>query len=195
MLKNKHYGFVFAFSIQTIFMKKAFFILLITLVSFSCKKKIEELPPATQTGANTFGARVDGQMWIPQRFGVINASNLLEARLLGNNFFLTAQNFASSPNESEFDIVIVGLTAPGTYTLNSNTSHPNSNFSYGYYVKRKLSPLFEYITSTTYSGTVNITRFDTTSRIVSGIFAFQAGETANTAAPINVTEGRFDVKY
>ena len=176
-------------------MNKSAPMLLIFLLSFACKKKIEELPPATQTGANSFGARVDGEMWIPQRFGVINASNLLEARLLGNNFFLTAQNFASAPNETEFDIVIVGLTSTGTYTLNSNTSHPNSNSSYAYYVKRKLSPLFEWITSTTYTGSVNITRFDTAARIVSGTFAFQAGETTNTASPINVTEGRFDVKY
>jgi hypothetical protein len=176
-------------------MKKWASILLISLVSFSCKKDINELPPATQSGANTFGAKVDGEMWIPQRFGVINASNLLEARLLGDNFYLTAQNFASSPNESEFDIAVIGLTSTGSYMLNNNTSHPNSNYSYAYYVKRKFTPLFEWITSTTYTGTVNITRFDTASRIVSGTFEFQAGETTNAAAPIRVTEGRFDVKY
>ncbi len=176
-------------------MNKGALLLLISLLSFACKKKIEELPPVTQTGANSFGALVDGQMWIPQRFGSINASNLLEARLLGNNFYLTAQNFASSPNETEFDIAIIGLTSVGTYTLNSNTSHPNSNFSYAYYVKRKFSPLFEWITSSIYTGSVNISKFDTASRIISGTFAFQAGETTNAAAPVNVTEGRFDVKY
>ncbi len=176
-------------------MKKGATILLISLLSFACKKKIDELPPITQTGANSFGAKVDGQLWIPQRFGMINASNLLEARLLGDNFYITAQNFASSPNETEFDIAIIGLTTTGTYNLNSNTSHPNSNYSYAYYEKRKLSPLFQYITSSTYTGAVNISRFDTAARIVSGTFAFQAGETTSSAAPINVTEGRFDVRY
>ena len=29
----------------------------------SCKKDVTELPPATQTGANTFGAMVDGKMF------------------------------------------------------------------------------------------------------------------------------------
>ncbi|MBK8748949.1 MAG: hypothetical protein IPM04_14255 [Saprospiraceae bacterium] len=35
----------------------------------ACKKEVEELPPATQTGANTFGAKVDGQFWVAKGFG------------------------------------------------------------------------------------------------------------------------------
>lgn len=176
-------------------MKSLFAPIIALLLLAACKKKIEELPPATQNGANTFGAMVNGQMWIPQRFGPFNADNILEARMLGNNFFITAQNFASSPNETEFDIRIIGLTGTGVYPLNSNTVHPASYLSYGYYVKRKLSPLNEWITSSTYTGSVSITRYDTTARIVSGTFAFTAGEINNSAAPLQVSDGRFDLRY
>lgn len=168
---------------------------IISLFLFSCKKDVKELPPATQTGANTFGAMVDGKMWIPQGFGPINASNILETRLLGNNLFIVAQNFASSPNESEFDIRIIGLTGVGSYPLNSNVNHPSNSYSYAYYVKRKLTPLYEWITSSVNTGSVNISRFDTASRIVSGTFSFSGGEITNAASPVNVADGRFDLKY
>ena len=161
----------------------------------SCKKEVTELPPATQTGANTFGAMVDGKIWVPQGFASIPSSNILEARLLGGNFFITAQNFSSSPNETEFDIVLVGVTGPGTYSLNVNVPHPSSAGSYAYYVKRNLSPINEWITSATFTGSVTLTKFDTVGRIVSGTFQFNAGEVFNSAPAVAVVDGRFDVKY
>ncbi|MBS1947911.1 MAG: hypothetical protein JST47_09105 [Bacteroidetes bacterium] len=48
-----------------------FFILAISLLSLvdgcSCKKSVAEpqLPPITQTGANTFGCKVNGKVWVP----------------------------------------------------------------------------------------------------------------------------------
>ena len=50
-------------------MKNLLFLPLLCLL-ISCKKDIEELPPATQIGAHTFGARLDGQLWVPQKFGI-----------------------------------------------------------------------------------------------------------------------------
>jgi hypothetical protein len=41
----------------------------LTLISASCKKEkkgIDGLPPATQTGANTFGCLVNGVLFIPK---------------------------------------------------------------------------------------------------------------------------------
>jgi hypothetical protein len=177
-------------------MKKTILFSSLALILFaSCKKEISGLPEATQTGANTFGARVNGEMWIPQQFGPFNASNLLEARLLGNNFYLKAQNFASSPNESEFDLAIGGLTGTGTYSLNVNTNYPSQGVNYGYYVKRNLTPINEWITSASNIGSITITRFDTTARIISGTFQFTGGEINNSASAVSVTDGRFDVKY
>lgn len=161
----------------------------------SCKKEIEELPPATQIGANTFGAKVDGNFWIPQGFGPFPASNLLEARRLGPNFYINARNFSSSPNESEFEIFLKDVTGAGTYPLNTTLGGRSTAASYGFYVKRNFTPSSEWITSATYSGTVTLSLLDTANKIMAGTFQFDAVDIYGTRAPIAVTEGRFDIKY
>ena len=159
----------------------------------SCKKEITELPPATQTGANTFGAKVNGVLWAPQGFGSLPANDILEARMAGHDITINARNFSSSPNETEFQLTIFNVTAPGIYLFNTDVTHPNGAASYGYYVKRNITPQNEWLTSSTYTGTVNITRIDEVNMIVSGTFQFDAGSIYNSDV-LHVTEGRFDVK-
>ena len=160
----------------------------------ACKKDVEELPPATQTGANTFGAKVDGKLWVPQGFGPLSANDILEARFSGpTEIIINARNFSSSPTETEFEIVVTGVTGPGTYLLNNNVSLPASS-SYGYYVKRKVTPENEWLTSASYSGSVTITKLDAANHIVAGTFQFTALNLYNTPQPISITEGRFDLK-
>ncbi len=167
----------------------------ILLLTTACKKEVTELPPSTQTGANTFGAKVNGQIWGPQGFGPIPANDILEARLMPNkDIIINARNFASSPNEFEFEIYLKNVTAPGAYQLNQTVPYPTSAANYGYYVKRNLTPKNEWITSATNTGVVNITRIDSVAMIVSGTFQFNALNLYNNPEPLTVTEGRFDIK-
>lgn len=175
-------------------MQKLLSVLCLSLVFISCKKEVDELPAETQTGANTFGAKVDGSFYVPQGFGPIPANDILEARWIGNDFLIIARNFASSPNEKEMEIFLKNAKQPGTFALNTTTNYPNASASYGYYVKRNFTPEFEWMTSATNTGTVTLTRVDTVQRIVSGNFSFSAAELYGAAGPINVTEGRFDVR-
>lgn len=167
---------------------------LLLILAVSCKKEVSGLPDATQTGANTFGARVNGQFWVPAKFGPFNADNLLDARRLGHDIVINARNFASSPNETEFEIYLNNVTGTGNYNLNVNTSLGAFSGNYGYYVKRNLTPENEWITSATSTGTVTLTRYDTTAKIISGTFSFNALNTYNAPSPLSVTEGRFDIK-
>ncbi|HEY6062310.1 MAG TPA: DUF6252 family protein [Chitinophagaceae bacterium] len=160
----------------------------------SCKKDVSELPAATQTGANTFGAKVNGVFWTPQGFGAFPANDILEARMSGHDITINARNFSASPNETEFQLTIFNVTAPGVYLLNTDVTHPNGAASYGYYVKRKFTPDNEWLTSSTYTGRVTISRIDDVNMIVSGTFEFNALNIYNAPEPITVTEGRFDVK-
>ena len=100
------------------------FLLLCSLFLFaSCKKDIDELPAATQTGANTFGAKLNGENWVPQKFGIVSTSPILEARYAGNNsVFINARDFSASPTETEFEIYLKGITGPGTFQLNQATA-------------------------------------------------------------------------
>ena len=160
----------------------------------ACKKEVKELPAATQNGANTFGAKVNGVLWAPQGFGPLPANDILEARMSGHDITINARNFSSSPNETEFQLTIFNVTAPGTYLLNTDVVHPNGTASYGYYVKRNMTPQNEWLTSSTYTGSVTITRIDDVNMIVSGTFQFNALNIYNAPEPMTVTEGRFDLK-
>ena len=166
------------------------------LLLASCKKEVDELPAPTDTGSNTFGLKLDGEFWVPQKFGIVPTAPILEARYTGTGgLFINARNFASSPTETEFEIYLQNVTGPGNYPLNQLTyKYPNQQASYGYYIKRRLMPLNEWITSDRFTGNVSITKFDRSANIVSGTFEFTAGSIDSTAAPITVTEGRFDVK-
>ena len=48
-----------------------------------------------------------------------------------------------------------------------------------------------YMTTTTYTGSVEVTRADSVNRIVSGRFSFTA--VSSTGKTIKVTDGRFDL--
>jgi hypothetical protein len=174
-------------------MKKILISCLSIVLLASCKKEITELPADTQTGANTFGAKVNGVLWAPQGFGSFPANDILETRMSGHDITINARNFSSSPNETEFQLTIFGVTAPGTYLFNTDVTHPNGTASYGYYVKRNITPQNEWLTSSIYTGSVNITRIDDVNMIVSGTFQFDAGSIYNSDV-LHVTEGRFDVK-
>lgn len=177
-------------------MKKLFlFSLLATALLSSCKKEVTELPPVTQTGAHTFGAKVDGNLWVPQGFGPFPANDILEATFFpGGDLRINARNFSASPNETEFEFFIKGVTAPGTYILNTTSTYPTMSVSYAYYVKRNLTPQNEWMTSAAYTGSVTITKIDEVNNFVSGTFQFSAINLYNAPQPISVTEGRFDVK-
>lgn len=169
-------------------------VLLISLFA-SCKKDVDELPPATQTGAHTFGAKVNGELWVPQGFGPIPANDKLEAMIYPNgDLRIKAKNFASSPNETEFEIFIAAVTATGTYSLNSNVTYPTFSASYGYFVKRKFTPEDEWLTNSTTTGSVTITKLDLPNKIVSGTFQFNAASIYTPSNILSVTEGRFDIK-
>lgn len=179
-------------------MKIFLVVLASALVLISCKKDVESLPDPTQTGANTFGAKLDGEFWVPQKFGIAPTAPILEARYSGNNsVFVNARNFSSSPTETEFEIYLRNITETGTGTilLNQQTNkYPQEIASYGYFIKRKFMPLGEWITGAQHTGSVTISRLDTVNNIISGTFQFTAASTDNTADPIVVSEGRFDVK-
>lgn len=161
----------------------------------ACNKEVDELPPATETGANTFGARVNGTNWVPARFGILPADDLLEARFNSpGSLLITAKNFSASPKETQFEIQVVGVDGIGTYLMNKNVVRPSAD-GFAYYLKRVLTPEDEWITDTQNTGSVTITKLDAHNKIVSGTFEFKAGSMGTTGSVLTVTDGRFDIKY
>lgn len=177
-------------------MKNAVFLLsLITLGIASCKKEIDTLPEPTQTGANTFGAVVNGDNWGPLKAPLVPTLPILEARFFGDSaVFINARNFSRIPNETEMEIYLDHLSGPGTYPLNQRTDvYPRQTASYAFFVKREISVEDEWVTGPEAGGQVEVTRIDWQNRIVSGTFRFTANARYG-GKPLTVTEGRFDVK-
>lgn len=176
-------------------MKNIVIFLSVLVLFCSCKKTIDELPDATQTGANTFGVKINGSNWGPLGGSFLTAPTLEAHAGTDSSIFINARNFSREPTETEMEIYLRHVTAPGTYALNQNTEvYPSQSASYGYYVKREVSVQDEWMTNATTTGSVQVSKIDWTAHIISGTFSFQAAARYGSA-PIEVTEGRFDVKF
>lgn len=176
-------------------MKNLILLCLSALTFASCNKEITSLPELTESGINSFGAKIDGNLWGPAQ-GIAFNSTTVKARFSADtSVFINAYNFASSPTETEMEIFIKNLRGPGTYYLNENTMYyPHHTASYARFEKRKFQPVNQWMTSGQLGGWVNITKFDIPNRIISGTFEFKAQSLDSSVAPITVSEGRFDVK-
>ena len=174
-------------------------ILLATFILFitSCKKDDDEtqnpldaLPPATQIGAQTFGCLVNGEIFLPKKFGQ-NSLNAFYQNMNGLYTLSISSESGEINTESQF-IVIGGISVPAveeqTYNL---TSDKIGNFT-GLFTDNGLNDSAQP-TSDLKPGKLIITNHDTENFIISGNFEFTILDKNNKK--IKVTNGRFDVKY
>lgn len=178
------------------FMKNTVLLLTVaTLIFTSCKKEIKNLPGPTQTGAHTFGAKLNGENWGPLAAGILPTLPVLEARFSADSsIFINARNYSRTPTETEMEIYLKHVSAPGKYKLNQATAaFPNQTASYAHYVKRKITIEDEWITGPENGGEVEVTKIDWEKKIISGTFSYTAKPLYNSGL-LTATEGRFDVK-
>ena len=187
---------VYAIRTKLISMKKLFVVAAVAFFGLSsCKQEINSLPEPTQTGANTFGAKVNGENFGPLSGGLLPTKPILEARYSADSsVFINARNFSRTPIEFEMEIYLKSVKATGTYLLNQDTEiAPSHSASYAHYLRRNINITDEWITSGNATGEVQVTKIDFVNDIISGTFQF-TGNARYGSAPITVTEGRFDVK-
>ncbi len=166
-------------------MKKISFLLVCFLFFISCDK--EKLPKPTEGGKNTFGCKIDGQIFLPAKepSSWSNVDPILVSNSWFDGFLVHATTFSTSNSIAKsVTIALPYLKSTGTYPLKT--------FGYGQYkLEYFQGPIYQ--TNNTNTGTVNITRCDTVNKIYSGTFSFQ-GIDENTGKTVQVTDGRFDVK-
>lgn len=161
------------------------------------------LPEATQTGQNTGGAKVDGTVWLPiQQF--LLAGKPLEARYAksstGNELNLYFGRFPIEQddpfNETSINLHVPDIRTAGTVLFNqpADPRLTTSNPAYATFTYGKPSPDQVLITGPTATGKLVVTRLDTIARVVAGTYEFRAQALSGTGS-VNVTEGRFDLKY
>ncbi len=166
--------------------------LLLLLTNSQCKKHNEEpqLPPLTTTGAMTFGCKINGKVFVPKdgrgKPGLIcQYVNLGTGEGGGWYLNIPATDWKPNPPEGvniETDSLLV--EEGRSYEFKQTKGSPQA-----FYDKGEVFPAVN-----NNSGKLKITRFDQTNRIVSGTFFF-TGTNAFTGEKVEVTDGRFDIRY
>jgi hypothetical protein len=164
---------------------------ILLLSGINCKKQSTNipdptLPEATQTGANTFGCKVDGKLYLPKKSSFSSVSPLLVNNSHFNGFLVEA-DYVGFPSELNYTVTLAlpyFISTVGVFDL--------KYFPFGEYAINT-APERTYRTNYVYSGQLTITRCDTLHQIYSGTFYFTGLDTAS-GKTVQVTDGRFDLK-
>ena len=174
-------------------MEKVIVILLLLLAFVaSCKKtptaqdELSKLPPATQSGANTFGCLLNGVAWIPKdNYGQAIFQLDADPTFQDGVFGVSAIKYYSAGKFQSISVGSDSCKGPGIFLFTNKRS--NARYAdYGIPIELRSLDL-----GTTCIGNLNITRYDVQNRIFSGIFEFTISKGTDT---IRITQGRFDKK-
>ncbi len=167
------------------------------LTAASCKKPrntnpVDQLPPETQTGANTFGCLVDGKVFLPKGDPFAGPVKKAAYQYLNGKYTL----LITGKNSSSDIVKGVGiqgdgiLLAPGTHDLVEYNANGKLSGSYAEFISANIK---DYYTNNINRGQLVIKNFDTVNQIVSGTFWFDAKNSSGQI--VHITEGRFDMPY
>jgi len=177
---------------------KTYPLLLAALLGLSqCKKKsdpapVDQLPPATQTGANTFGCLLNGQPWTPSgNDGRPNYRVTYDPGFAGGS--LTIRVYRYPDKTADYQNMILGgdrISQLGVYPFVLVGDRK------AFFADHRLAPPcddFSEAPALTYrTGDITITRLDLTQGIISGTFHFKLARPG--CDTVRVTNGRFDKK-
>ncbi len=164
--------------------KKHFFLALtllslsLTLFSLTCKKKlstnpIENLPPATQEGKNTFGCLVNGELFIPRGSGL---NIILTAEKTNNNFYIKIADGYGIDR-----MIVLKIEADNI----TNSVLKCVEFYQDACINRYCQPVNLNLT---------LSKLDEVNKIISGKFSAILPANSN-CSELKITDGRFDLKY
>ena len=152
----------------------------------------DQLPPATQIGANTFGCLINGKVYIPKGYngtGTPNPKISLET-FNGKLILGIVTNQLENGNPQGFVIISFfdSVLSPGIYAYSDKM-----NFSVGW--AKVINNCFTPAGDTTVKkwGEGFITKFDNVNKIVSG--TFNCKFKTQTCDTVFITDGRFDFKF
>ncbi|MBS1487715.1 MAG: hypothetical protein JST43_09005 [Bacteroidetes bacterium] len=143
--------------------------------------ELQKLPPATQTGKNTFGCLINGKAFVPISTTDITAIYQQGILQIGVHTTSPYQSVGLSVDETNY-----GPITTISYPLNKP---PNSSGGSSYMPLNGSS----LCSTQAISGVITITKIDRVSYIVSGTFEFSSA--ASGCDTLKITNGRFDIKY
>ncbi|MFY0483182.1 hypothetical protein ACI6PS_11295 [Flavobacterium sp. PLA-1-15] len=174
-------------------MKKTILLLLLAF-TFACNKDddnnsstnpIDQLPPPTQIGANTFGCLLDGKVFKPG-----TGPNPLDCvyQLINGEYYFSLQ---ANKRDTENNTILIGLST-NAKQINQNTTYALAgNIPANAYGTYALAGIFNTTDDANYIGEMTITYLN--NQIVSGTFWFDVLDFQGNLHEIR--EGRFDMQY
>lgn len=160
------------------------------LLVLGCKK--DNLPKPTQSGAKTFGCKINGKSWVPNGIpGIPTIDPVNGGYYATPRYSVQIRAYKKrGGDDGAISIYLNNVTHPGSYSLQFDT---------GYYPQALraenhatyTSPEGVFGTTAKIGGTVIISRADTTAKIVSGTFSFNAVN--SKGKQVKITSGRFDM--
>lgn len=182
--------------LKTLFLFLAFAFLFFT--NMQCKKDklpVDQLPAATQSGANTFGCLVDGQAFTPTKKYIYNYSfNYGYDPSYGLSIDAINDNRdADYLGHIYVDLQIPNLIEGNTYTLTDYNIAGKGGAKYTD-ISGPGNINGNYETNSQMGGSLTVTKFDLARKIISGTFLFKATDMTNNKT-VNVTNGRFDLTF
>ncbi len=185
------------------------FSLIVLCFITSCGKTnvtINDLPPATQKGVNTFGCLVNGKAFINQKNIFFTRSSFDLSYVKSSHFIFSLSAFDTYNHPfKELYIVVNGtaLHSGDKVSINSSIYDLNSNYDLNsigakYSIANEINPsvfvLSDYYTYPPNTGELDISLVDTIKKIISGTFSINATDTSGKNI-VHITERRFDCKY
>jgi hypothetical protein len=162
-----------------------YLLLIVAITAGACKK--EKLTPETQTGANTFSCKINGKVYKSK-------SDFLSQGLVGSisinkngiyTFSIGSVMYRGDESGYAVGLLVSDFVGARIYDLRVETG----------YVDKTTSPTQHYSSKTNGSGSLNVEYLNKEAKIISGTFEFVAANIKNPNETINITEGRFDLKY
>ena len=195
-------------------MKKILSILILSMCFTSCVNTDDgtssRLPDLTTEGKNTFGCKIDDQIFIPKWkvIGTPYSNPILKAVYGLDEYYYNGYHLAIIANNEVLkkfiSIELVGGVNPlvegNTYPISVNQDN-NIHASYEHWGEtidngNGTGVILHYWFNTDNSnyGELEIIKLDTENRIISGRFWFNCKD-INSNTISHLTEGRFDLKY
>ncbi len=179
---------------KNIFTPVLFVAFLFLLTASECKKPKQltpdnpyGLPNATQTGANIFACRLNGQNWI-SKSSIFN----LGGGITKDTLYAHGSNPISSTYYEQFDIAITDFVTGRNFFMLNDTTRRFAKFSTN-------KPCFLNASGygigygKNYTGELSLTKVDTVNKILSGTFWFNIK--TDYCDTLKITDGRFDIRY
>ena len=173
--------------------KKIFFLTALLFINCSNSDPEEQLPSITQTGENTFGCLINGEIFLPKGWKISIYGYDFPVSYWGSHDdrynAITVKDFESSDSK-RMDIYLYHLEQNGTgaFTINESNcltfkeANPSINIRCRYNGA--------WYCSAENSGILTITRYD--NGIVSGTFSCAVVNRDDPTDRIEITKGRFD---